>query len=98
MFKRIKDILPSSLGRYGITSQAQAAFVCFIFEEIIKEELGEEVSKNCQPLSFCNGVLKIQVKNSIWASEIQLNQSKIVDKINKKIGEDIVKRLQFRIK
>lgn len=98
MFKHIKNILPSSLSRYGIDRQAQAAFVCFLFEKIIKEELGGEVHKNCQPLSFKNGILKIQVKNSVLASEIQLNQSKIINKINKEIGKEVVRRLQFRLR
>ncbi len=98
MFKKIKDIIPSSLSRYGLDRQAQASFVCFIFKEAIKEKWGEEVSKNIQPLSFKNGVLRIKVSDSIMASEIQLNQFEITNKINKKIGKDIVKRLQFRIK
>jgi predicted nucleic acid-binding Zn ribbon protein len=98
MFKQLKDILPTSLKRYGIVREAQAAFVCTMFEKIVKEELGEEASKNCRSLSFKNGVLKIQVSDSAWASEIQLNQSKIIDKINKKVGKKVVDRLQFRVK
>lgn len=48
-------------------------------------------------LSFRDGLLTVGVKNSGEAANLQLESNQIIDNINKELGEEIVKRLRFKI-
>lgn len=48
-------------------------------------------------VSFKNGLLTVGVANSMEAAEIQSESQKIVKTINEKLGQELVKRLRFKI-
>ncbi|MBC7332912.1 MAG: DUF721 domain-containing protein [Actinobacteria bacterium] len=61
------------------------------------EIVGENISKKTEPRKLVNGVLYIQVVNSMWANELSLMCPKLIEKINSFVGEDVVKQIKFRV-
>lgn len=56
---------------------------------------GDEMAKHAKPLFLKNRTLTVSCSSTAMASEIRLNQAKIVDEINKKIGKDEVDRIRY---
>lgn len=50
-----------------------------------------------QALSFKNGVLTLAVKNNIEAMEIQADQAKIIEEINRVLTKNIVQKIRFKL-
>lgn len=63
-----------------------AARICYEAEKL-----------DLNPISFSDGVLTLSVKNSSEASELQFKKSEILEKINKKIGRNIVEKIRTKI-
>ncbi len=63
---------------------------------ILKEILGENISKNIQVKSIKNGKLYLKADNSLWAFEISINKELIINKLNEKIGKDTIRQIISR--
>lgn len=50
-----------------------------------------------EPISFKDGELLVSAPNSSSASAIQLSQAQIIEKINQKLGQAIVKKIRIRV-
>lgn len=59
--------------------------------------MGEEISKNAQPVSINQGRLVVSVRNSIWMNELQFSKLKIRSKLNRELGKDTITDVTFRI-
>jgi hypothetical protein len=64
--------------------------VFFVFKKVVKEEFGNLGIENFVPDYFSGHTIFIKCQSSGWASELWLNKHKIVRKINKELGEDII--------
>jgi len=49
-------------------------------------------------ISFKQGLLTLATKNSGEAANLQLESQKIIDEVNQKVGEDVVKNIRYKIK
>jgi predicted nucleic acid-binding Zn ribbon protein len=63
---------------------------------ILKEILGENISKNIKIKSIKNGKLYLKADNSLWAFEISINKELIINKLNEKIGKDTIRQIISR--
>lgn len=93
--EHIKKQLNINLNKKGLSKMAEAAYICYIFENLKKELLGENI--NAEALSFKNGTLKIKVRDSVSASEIRFKSEGIKSAINKKIGHNVILKIDTRI-
>ena len=64
--------------------------VFYIFGLIIKEEFGKQGAKNIIPTLFRDKKIVIKVVGSNWASEILLQKSYILKKLNNELGAEEV--------
>jgi len=64
--------------------------VFFVFKKVVREEFGNLGIENFQPDYFSGHTIFIKCQSSNWASELWLNKNKIIRKINKELGEDII--------
>ena len=85
----LNELLKKKLGKSSLRRKLEAASVC----EIAKEFLGKEG----RPISFNRGILLVGVKDSYVANKIFFNSSRIIEKINRKLGEERVKGIRFRV-
>jgi len=88
--KKIDRVIGKVMGSYGITEQAESAYICFLANEIARDKF--------KALSFKNNVLTLQVSDPYLAQKIQFTQQKIISTLNKKIGTAKVQRIRFRIR
>lgn len=92
--EQAKNILSKILRSKGLSSQAQAAWVCREAEFILARTFKDS---GTQVVSFSNGVLTVDAPTSGWAQEIQLREEKLIKKINQRIKMKLVKRIRIRM-
>lgn len=86
--KALRDLLKKQIIQKKITVSSKDVF--FVFQKVIKEEFGNVGANNFTARHFSNKTIFIQTESSNWASELWLNKKKIIEKINKELGENEV--------
>ncbi len=56
----------------------------------------ESITRNCQPVHFRKGILTVKCSNSIWKSEMIFHKFQMIEKINNKLGEELILDIIFR--
>lgn len=79
----------------GLQGQLDAAKVVEAAEQALLEIFGEELAPHAKPLFLKNRTLTISCSTSAMAQEIRLNQAKIVDAVNKALGNKEVDRIRY---
>jgi len=57
--------------------------------------VGKTMANATSPVRIEHGRLFVQVENPVWRQEIIFYKQKIITKLNKKIGKDIIKDIIF---
>lgn len=70
--------------------------VFFVFRKVVREEFGNLGVENFVPDYFDGHKIFIKCHSSNWASELWTNKSKIVRKINRELGEDIIEEIKVK--
>ena len=89
----INSILPKVLENLGIRGGVEA-HKSFIFWD---KAVGKTVAKHSKPFSVKKGTLFVKVENSVWSNELSLLKKKIINKLNKMIGNESIKDIVFKI-
>jgi len=84
---KLNKILMASLAKKGLGKIARSSLVCFYAEGWGKGRF--------KPVSFARGVLKVSVDSSPAASELQIEEAKLIDFVNVKIGKEIVRSIRI---
>lgn len=56
-----------------------------------------ELDKVALPVRFSNAILYVKVENAGWRSELKFQEQAILEKINRRFGEERVKKITFVI-
>lgn len=86
--KSLKDLLKKQAVRKKMVVDDKTIF--YVFGKVIKEEFGNVGASKFTARHFSNKTIFVQTESSNWASELWLNKKKIVGKINKELGENII--------
>lgn len=62
--------------------------IFYLFERIIKQEYGNQGTKNLKPNFFKNGKIFVKSESSVFANELLLNKNEIIKKLNQEIGKN----------
>ena len=62
-----------------------------------EEILGDEIAKHSRPVGYKRGVLFVWVENSVRMQEMIFVVKSMITKINKSLGRNWVKRIQFTL-
>ena len=57
--------------------------------------LGKTISKNTEPVSIEHGILTVRTKTPAWRQELQFQKKQIIEKLNKKLNEKVIKDIRF---
>lgn len=96
VFTPIGDALHNKMkSQAPFKKQLEAAQVVELAEAAFVELLGEELGSHAKPQFLKNRTLTVTCTSSALAQEIRLRQKEIVDKINKKLGENEVDRIRY---
>lgn len=70
--------------------------VFYVFNRVIQEEFGNTGAEKFRADFWKNGLIFVRSESSVWANELWTNKSKIVRKMNEKLGEGVVKGIKTK--
>lgn len=91
-FDSVKDLLPQVLGRLARES-GRAGHLAAVWEDAV----GAHIAQNARPLTVEGDVLVLTVTSARWAHELQARAPELCERLTGKLGDGIVKRLEFRL-
>ncbi len=89
---KIGDALRNLLKSLGIEKrllEAQAA-------EVWPDVVGAEIDRVTQVVGVERGIMKVAVRDSLWSQELSLMKQDILDKLNGRIGQKVIRDIRFR--
>ena len=89
-FKSLPDIIGKDKAFEKVRIAAKEYDVLEKFLEIFPD-----LKKVAEAIKIEKGVLFLRVENSVWRSELKFRQTSLIEKINKKFKETIVKSIRF---
>jgi hypothetical protein len=69
--------------------------IFFAFQRVIKEEYGNSGIKNLIPNYYKNKKLFVNTLSSVWASELMLNRTELITKINQELGQEEIVEIKI---
>lgn len=90
--KALKDLLKKQTIRRRLAISDKDVF--YIFDKIIKQEFGNVGASKFTARHFSNKTIFVQTESSNWASELWLNRGKIIEKMNKELGEGVIREIK----
>jgi len=84
---KIDKILLPVMAKKGLGGAAVSSQICFYANEWGKDRF--------DAISYSRGVLKLSVRDSIDAGEVQMESEEIISYVNSKMGREIVKRVRI---
>lgn len=94
--KSIFSILSQKKTESPVLRGAAAAMTVEEANKILAELFGAEIERYAQAVYIKNGTLTFECKGSAAASEIKLNENKILAKIREKFGQNSVSKIRYR--
>lgn len=58
---------------------------------------GQVVGDQATVISFKNGLLKLNVPSSVAAVQLKMTQDELINKINSRLGQDLVKKISYKV-
>lgn len=89
--ERLSDIISGILKNRGWETKVRENRVFSIWDEVV----GDEIAKNSLPKRIDRGSLLVITRNPTWTQQLTMMKKKIIDKINKKLKDKIVKDIRF---
>lgn len=93
MFKKIDEVLTETTEKLGIKAKLEEGKALLIWGESV----GEEIAKNTQPQYIKQGILFVNTVSPVWAHQLTIIKSEILDKINRHLSVP-VKDVRFKPK
>ncbi|MEP7162218.1 MAG: DciA family protein [Candidatus Moraniibacteriota bacterium] len=69
--------------------------VFYLFQKIVRAEYGERGATVIESVYLREGILGLRAANPLWANELWLQRGSLLTRLNKEIGEEIVKDLKI---
>jgi len=89
--ERLGQILDKSLKRLELSGRIEEYGIWPIWNETV----GPVVARNAQPEKIRNGTLFVSVTSPTWMNELQYMKQMIAEKLNERIGKEVVKNIFF---
>lgn len=86
--KRIGLFISNKAQQNKVSARLEDKDIFYLFERIIKQEYGNQGTKNLKAGYYKNGKLYIKSDSSIFSSELLLNKNEIIRKLNQEIGNN----------
>ena len=89
MWDKASTILEKKVRKRGKSEILMAALVCYLAGKIKNGEFW--------PVSFKDGVLTLKTESSSASSDVLARKEEIIQKINKKVGKEVVKKIKLKV-
>jgi hypothetical protein len=87
----LKDAFESFLKVYNLKSKFNETYLVAYWEKI----MGVSIAKRTEKIYIKKGVLFLRLSSSPLAQELLLAKSKVIELLNKEIGEELIKDIIF---
>jgi hypothetical protein len=90
--KTTRSVLSGILDDLGIANKIEQHRIWLVWEDAV----GEQIAKNAIPARIRNNVLEIKVAHAVWMQQLQLLKPRLIEQINKHLGDTPITDLYFR--
>jgi len=91
--EKIYSILERVLSGLNLGIKAKQFEIWEVWDSVV----GEHIARHAQPNQIRNMVLWTVVSSSTWMQQLGFMKKTIVDRLNERIGEEVVKDIRFRM-
>ncbi|MEO5927291.1 MAG: DciA family protein [Patescibacteria group bacterium] len=95
-FEPMKRLLPSVVQSHGILKQVESRQVVELAGSVLRKLWGDDRSQGVTVVSFNEGTLKLQSVSAPALQHLKLEETKILNAINRELGSRVVLRLDSR--
>jgi predicted nucleic acid-binding Zn ribbon protein len=88
---------PLSLALGGLTDALSPATTLARAQQAWAQAVGETIAEAGRPTGERDGVLTIACADAVWAAELDLMGAELVERLNQKLGEELIQRLRCRV-
>lgn len=88
----LANALDSLIENLGIRKKLREQEVFVLWAEAV----GERIAKVATPTRMTQGTLVVSVKTGPWRNELAMRKKEIVDRLNKSLGEELVRDIKFQ--
>ncbi|MDZ7689660.1 MAG: DUF721 domain-containing protein [Balneolaceae bacterium] len=90
--KPLKDLLKNFLDDYEHKDKLKRGMILSIWSKTV----GEKINEKTDNLYFKNGKLIVHVQDPAWRHEIHMQRFQIQKRLNKQVGDKIIKEIVVR--
>ena len=85
----LSSVLKNLLMRYGLSDGIHQQEALLLWPDAA----GEKIAKVSRPLRIEHGRIFVEVDNTVWRQEILLHKKLIIERLNKRFENEIIKEL-----
>lgn len=85
--------LERTLKRLGIARGVRERMALVLWAEVV----GPAAARNTRPVLIRRGELLVQASSSAWAQELTLMRRQLADRLNTRIGDEVVREIRFAV-
>ena len=89
--QKLKAAINNLLKAAGLEAGVSQNKALLIWDDVV----GAKVSENTTPEKVEAGTLYIKASNPTWRQELMFKKEEILKKLNKRLGEKIIKEIKF---
>jgi len=90
--KTTRSVLSGILDNLGISNKIEQHKIWLVWEEAV----GVQIAQNATPARIRNDVLEVRVSHAVWMQQLQLLKPRLLEQINKYLGDTPIVDLYFR--
>ena len=91
--ERIGTVLDSLFKQQGIEEPIRVHRVVVDWDRVV----GDRVSRHARATHIEHGQLMVEVESPAWMHRLQMEESDLRTRINRHYGEEIIRRIRFRL-
>ena len=92
-FEKVGDVLASVIRDLNLEKGIAEHRAIMLWEEAV----GKEAATHAIPREVARGRMVATVDSSVWLQELRMREREIIEKINRLIGQDVLKEIYFTI-
>ena len=92
-FVSLKDVINTIFSDSSLPFNPDDARIWKVWEEVV----GVHIARNARPSWIKEGRLRVRVSDPIWLQELEYVGENIRERLNKRLGRDAVKGIEFRL-
>ncbi|MDP6725973.1 MAG: DUF721 domain-containing protein [Candidatus Marinimicrobia bacterium] len=89
--QRLKNAIDIFLKNTGLEKGVNQNKAILIWDDVV----GSKIAQNTTPEKAEHGVLTVKATSPAWRQELVFKKKEIINKLNKKLGEPIIREIKF---